>query len=51
MTENKALDTLLNILKTSGADAWEVTDEKERGWEFYLMRWTRTGSRKRKVSG
>ncbi len=38
MAENKALETLLKILKASGADAWEVTDEKEKGWEFYLIR-------------
>ena len=38
MTENQALNRLLNILKTSGADAWEVTDIQERGWEFYLIR-------------
>ena len=38
MAKNKALERLLNILKTSGADAWEVTDEQERGWEFYLIR-------------
>ena len=38
MAENQALDRLLNILKTSGADAWEVTDIREKGWEFYLIR-------------
>ena len=38
MAENQALNRLLNILKTSGADAWEVTDVKEKGWEFYLIR-------------
>ena len=38
MAENKALDRLLDILKHSGADAWEVTDEQEKGWEFYLIR-------------
>ncbi len=38
MAENMALNRLLNILKTSGADAWEVTDEQEKGWEFYLIR-------------
>ena len=38
MAENQALEKLLNILKTSGADAWEVTDEQEKGWEFYLIR-------------
>ena len=38
MAENQALSRLLNILKTSGADAWEVTDVQEKGWEFYLIR-------------
>ena len=38
--DNNALDRLLRILKTSGADAWEVTDEREKGWEFYLIRHT-----------
>ena len=33
-----ALDALLEILKASGADAWEVTDETEKGWEFYFIR-------------
>ena len=36
--KNAALDTLLNVLKTSGADAWEVTDQEEKGWEFYFIR-------------
>ena len=40
MAENHALKRLLNILKSSGADAWEVTDEQIRGWEFYLIRHT-----------
>ncbi|MBR3335274.1 MAG: TldD/PmbA family protein [Clostridia bacterium] len=38
--KNAALDTLLNVLKTSGADAWEVTDKTEKGWEFYFIRHT-----------
>ena len=38
MAENQALKRLVNILKSSGADAWEVTDEQEKGWEFYLIR-------------
>ena len=38
MAENQALNRLLNILKTSGAEAWEVTDVQEKGWEFYLIR-------------
>ena len=36
--DNKALDTLINVLKSSGADAWEVTDTEEKGWEFYFIR-------------
>ncbi len=38
MAENAALSRLLNILKNSGADAWELTDTQEKGWEFYLIR-------------
>ena len=36
MAEN--LERLLKVLKASGADAWEVTDIQEKGWEFYLIR-------------
>ena len=36
--KNAALDTLLEVLKSSGADAWEVTDREETGWEFYFIR-------------
>ena len=32
------LEQLLGILKSSGADAWEVADINERGWEFYFIR-------------
>lgn len=32
------LDMLLNLLKASGLTAWEVTDTKETGWEFYFIR-------------
>ena len=32
------LDTLLAILKESGAAAWEVWDVETRGWEFYFIR-------------
>ncbi len=38
MAENMALNRLLDILKESGADAWELTKTQERGWEFYLIR-------------
>ena len=33
-----ALDMLLDVLKSSAADAWEVTDREESGWEFYFIR-------------
>ena len=32
------LEQLFEILKTSGVYAWEVTDEKTAGWEFYFIR-------------
>ena len=32
------LDQLLEILRASAADGWEVTDLRERGWEFYFIR-------------
>ena len=35
---NTALNTLLDVLKSSGADAWEVSDREESGWEFYFIR-------------
>ena len=34
----KKLEQLLGILKSSGADAWEVADISERSWEFYFIR-------------
>ena len=36
MSEN--LEKLLQVLKSSEADAWEVTETREKGWEFYLIR-------------
>ena len=35
---DRHLEQLLSILKTSGADAWEVADINEWGWEFYFIR-------------
>ena len=35
---DKNLEQLLSILKSSGADAWEVADINEWGWEFYFIR-------------
>ena len=32
------LDTIVTLLKNAGVTAWEVTDEKTRGWEFYFIR-------------
>ncbi len=32
------LDQLFEILKASGVYAWEVSDEKTAGWEFYFIR-------------
>ena len=37
-TNNTALDTLLDVLKSSAVDAWEITDREESGWEFYFIR-------------
>lgn len=34
----KNLERLLSVLKFSGADAWEVADVNEKGWEFYFIR-------------
>ncbi|MBR3503869.1 MAG: TldD/PmbA family protein [Clostridia bacterium] len=32
------LNEIIDIVKASGADAWEITDIKEEGWEFYFIR-------------
>ena len=32
------LDTIVRILKASGVYAWEVSDVKKQGWEFYFIR-------------
>ena len=32
------LNRLIDILRSSAADAWEVTDTRENGWEFYFIR-------------
>ena len=32
------LQTIVELLKASGADAWELTETSERGWEFYCIR-------------
>ena len=32
------VERLVELLKGSGADAWELTDVVEEGWEFYFIR-------------
>ena len=32
------LDTILRLVKASGADAWEVTESVTEGWEFYFIK-------------
>ena len=32
------LDKVLELLKNAGVYAWEVTDKKTEGWEFYFIR-------------
>ncbi|MBO7661795.1 MAG: TldD/PmbA family protein [Clostridia bacterium] len=34
----KSWDRLIELLRTSGADAWEAADVEEKGWEFYFIR-------------
>ena len=31
-------ETILALLKASGADAWEASDTVTEGWEFYFIR-------------
>ena len=31
------MDRIINILNNCGADAWEITDVKIHGWEFYFI--------------
>ena len=37
MTDRTA-EMLLEILRASGADGWELSDTQEEGWEFYFIR-------------
>ncbi|MBO4886512.1 MAG: TldD/PmbA family protein [Clostridia bacterium] len=32
------LEKIIELVKASGADAWEITDTREEGWEFYFIR-------------
>ena len=31
-------DYLIDLVKNAGADAWEITDVVNEGWEFYFIR-------------
>ena len=42
-------DFVLELLKSSGADGWIVTDELRRGWEFYFIRHALDQNRVREV--
>lgn len=35
--DEKMTDKIIELLKNSGADAWEVTDTCTEGWEFYFI--------------
>ncbi len=43
------LDTILELLKEAGADAYEVTDRETEGWEFYFIRHKLDQNRVRKT--
>ena len=32
------VERIIELLRASGADAWEVTDTQKQGWEFYFIR-------------
>ena len=36
--DEKMTDKIIELLKSSGADAWEVTDTCTEGWEFYFIK-------------
>ncbi len=42
-------EELRTILEESGADAWEITDTKTEGWEFYFIRHSLDQNRVRDV--
>ena len=45
----KPWDRLIDILRTSGADAWEAADVEEKGWEFYFIRHRLDQNRSKRV--
>ena len=43
------LDTIVSLLKDSGVYAWEISDVKTTGWEFYFIRHALDQNRVRQV--
>jgi len=43
------LEKIIQLLKNSGADDWEVTDTRTEGWEFYYIRHDLDQNRAKKV--
>ena len=44
------LKDILDVLKNSDADDWEVTDTETDGWEFYFIRHNLDQNRAKKVA-
>ena len=44
-------DRIIELLKHSGADAWEVTSLHEEGWEFYFIKHDLDQNRAKKTDG
>lgn len=42
-------ETVLDLLRASGVYAWEASDVKERGWEFYFIRHALDQNRVREI--
>ena len=42
-------EAIIALLKASGADAWELTETREAGWEFYFIRRTLDQNRLKRV--
>ena len=45
------LEMIVKLLKESGVHAWELTDEKTEGWEFYFIRHALDQNRLKRVEG
>ena len=42
-------EAIIALLKASGANAWELTETREAGWEFYFIRRTLDQNRLKRV--